>query len=226
MLVTEGKLWLSSELANCVCPSNTIAGKLSLLEYWMKVSQNSACLFIFCLYSCISETYGLCSPRQQLPMYFGTPPFILSYHLFTGQKLLVFLQMTDESFISWAWLNGASLSKSWEDCKRIILSWISFSLKYLITNFINHSCSAWTQLPCTSNLQNKCWVDFQIQTFWRKQSKIHYKWWQCGINMRYCYNFVIEKTQPLLQNIMFLVTKNGQASPYMGIQSENWLASF
>lgn len=137
MLVTEGKLLLSSELANCLCLSNTIAGKWAVLEYWIKVSKNSACLFILYLYNCISKTHGLCSPRQQLPMYFGTTLLILGYYSFTGERLLVFLQMTDESFISWAWLNGASLSKSWEDCKRIILSWVSFSLKYLVVNFIS-----------------------------------------------------------------------------------------
>ena len=152
MLLTEGKLLLSSELANCMCLSNTIAGNWAVLECSIKVSQNSACLFIFCLHNCISRTHGLCSPRQQLPMYFGTTPLIMGNYSFTGGRLLVFLQMTEESFICRAWLNGASLSKSWEDCKRIILSWMSFTLKHLMMNFIKHSCSASTQLPYTSNL--------------------------------------------------------------------------
>lgn len=105
--------------------------------------------------------------------------------------------MTDESFPSWAWLNGHSLRKSWEDCKRIILPWISFTLKYLIMTLIKHSCSAWTGLLCTSNLYNHCLLDFQIPTVLeRKQSKIHFNCWQCGINMRYDYHFVIEETQP------------------------------
>lgn len=32
-------------------------------------------------------------------MYFGTTPLILGYYAFTGGRLLVFLQMTDESFL-------------------------------------------------------------------------------------------------------------------------------
>lgn len=43
--------------------------------------------------------------------------------------------------------------------------------------------------------------------------------------MRYYYNFVIEEIQPLLQNIVFLISKNDQTWPCVGIQSRE-LAGF